>query len=163
MRKYILLFAVLFAACHNDVEKAKTDSTQQVDNNTAKVTSSHTESAAPEPKSSNPFIGKYFYICASMDSDFENFFEKKDDFYFVFYFKDKQTLIYYANINGWQPGIVGRYKYENNQIVMNVSNFFSGQPRGENFGGDVKIINSKQIEVFVSGSPRYKLLHFTPQ
>lgn len=119
------------------------------------------ENSADNPSSKNPLLGKSYYVASSIEKGFETFSENSEQFT-IFYFKDNSTVIYFANINGWQKGITGRYKYENDELVMNIPYYFTGSQNDENFGGDVKIVNDKQIIVLVDGNPRYKFLNFIP-
>lgn len=120
-------------------------------------------------KQENKFIGKYFYACVSMDSEFENFFNLKenDDYFNVFYFKDNSTVIHYANIGGWQPGEKGEYKIDNNKLIMKIPTFFSGGNKFEAFGGEIEFISDKKVILYVDGVnskiERVKLLNFIPK
>lgn len=117
----------------------------------------------------NKFIGKYFYACVSMDSEFENFFNIKNnnDFFNVFYFKDNSTVIHYANIGGWQPGEKGEYKIQDNKLIMKIPTFYSGGNKFEPFGGEIEFVSDKKVILYVDGVnskiERVKLINFIPE
>jgi hypothetical protein len=107
----------------------------------------------------NPFLNKYFKVTESFDENFEH----PEKSLATFHFEDNSTVIYYQYFySGWEHS-KGQYSFSNNEIVLYVPGFFTGNNTDVNFGGEVKVINETEIDIYVGHNPRYKLYSYVPK
>jgi len=151
-------------SCRQNENKNEDITEQKTITSITKSNNEITKKSKVSEQKSNILIGKYFYVCTSIDSQFDNFF-KEDGYFNVLHFTDENTVIHSMFTGSWTQASMGTYKFEDNKLCLKISSLVSGHIV---LKGELKRLtktNYVLVDTGLSGQDieELKLINFTPQ
>ncbi|KAF2516329.1 hypothetical protein E0W68_12420 [Flavobacterium salilacus subsp. salilacus] len=162
MKQFNLLYFFILVNLISCKQNEKQNENNIIKNDTLITTQQNTISVKNENETTD-LIGKYFYVCTSLDSQFVNFFNE-NEYYNVLFFKDEKTVVHFMNTGEWTPASEGIYDFSENNLSLEISSLTSGHSILKGKLQKLTDSNFILIDLGVSGQEieKLKLKHFIP-
>lgn len=163
MKPYNLLYFFIFINLISCKQNEKQNENNIIKNDTL-ITTQQNSIPVKNGNKTTDLIGNYFYVCTSLDSQFDNFF-KENEYYNVLFFKDEKTVVHFMNTGEWTPASEGIYDFSENNLSLKISSLTSGHSILKGKLQKLTDNNLVLIDKGVSGQgiEKLKLKHFIPK